>query len=466
LILISISEESFFEMTEALVARLEVAVTKLESIVRKKGGGDDEESTGAPPYVGEYEKFVQTDIAAAAKACDDLGVPEMAALIRQAFDNVLDLVKRLPNVKKPEQKDLVAFLSRASDAISKADNARYRGKDFKKWSDHYKACYEVISSTQWVVMVPPSGSPLGHCDQQTQACDFNLNRVTKEAKDEKTKAFAQALKKACKTQTDFVKEHFKTGLTWNAKGGDLSSAAPVVAAKTTASEEQKEQPKPTKTEAPKDGDMNALFGELSKGLNVTKGLKKVTADMKSKNQTDRTGKVTETVKKTAPKREKGPASMKFAGGRWMAENFNEGEHIFDKADIKSTVYISMCDDATFTISGKVKSVTVDSCVKCNIIINEVISTVEMVNCKSVTLWLQDKTPSVAIDKSQSPRVVLNKKAFDAAPDIYTSNVSAMNVEIPSTEDKGDNVEIPIPEQFLTKINPQTRVVQTNEVKHG
>ncbi|ETN98016.1 adenylyl cyclase-associated protein, partial [Reticulomyxa filosa] len=159
-------------------------------------------------------------------------------------------------------------------------------------------------------------------------------------------------------------------------------------------------------DAPKDGNMNALFGELNKGLNVTKGLKTVTADMKTKNQTGRfisffflkkkkrdeikNEKLTETAKKSAPKREKGPAGIKFVGGRWIGENYNEGEYVFDKADIKSNVYISLCDDATFTVPGKVKSVSIDSCVKCNIIVNEVISTVEMVNCKSVTLWLQDK----------------------------------------------------------------------------
>jgi adenylyl cyclase-associated protein len=213
--------------------------------------------------------------------------------------------------------------------------------------------------------------------------------------------------------------------------------------------------------------MNAVFGELSQGLEVTKGLKKVTADMKAKNRTDRSGKVTETApKKAGPKREKGPSGIRFVGGRWMAENFDEGEHTLDKADMKSNVYISMCDDSRFIVPGKVKSITVDSCVKCDVIINEVISTVEVVNSKSVTLWLQDKTPSVAIDKTQSARVVLSKKTFDCAPDIYTSNVTAMNVEIPGADDKADNVEVPIPEQFLTKINPKTRAVETTQVKHG
>jgi len=301
-----------------------------------------------------------------------------------------------------------------------------------------------------------------------------LNRIIKDAKDDKTKAFVQALKKVCKGQTEFVKEHFKTGLNWNPKGGDLSSAASAHTSK-PAVEEHKEPPKetkttataPAKTEKAEGGGLNAVFGELSQGLEVTKGLKKVTPDMKAKNRTDKTGKVTEAApKKTGPKREKGAAGIRFVGGRWMAENFNEGEHTLDKADMKSNVYITMCDDARFIVPGKVKSICVDSCVKCDVIIQEVISTVEVVNCKSVTLWLQDKTPSVAVDKTQSARVVLSKKAFDVAPEIYTSNVTAMNIEIPGVDEKADNVELPVPEQFLTRINPKTRTVETTQVKHG
>jgi len=158
--------------------------------------------------------------------------------------------------------------------------------------------------------------------------------------------------------------------------------------------------------------------------------------------------------------------MKFVGGRWMVENYNEGQITIDKADMKSNVYIAKCDDTTFTIPAKVKSVTMDSCVKCILIVNEVISTIEVVNCKSVTLYLQDKAPSMTVDKTQSPRIVLSKKAFDCNPDIYTSNITAMNVEIPGVNEKDDNVELPIPEQFLTKINPQTRAITTTEVKHG
>ncbi|ETO27611.1 hypothetical protein RFI_09520 [Reticulomyxa filosa] len=147
------------KLIRTCLSELLPAVTRLENATRKLGGGGgDDEASGPPPYVSEYTKFVQTDVAAAAKASDDLGVPDMGALIKQGFDNILELIQKLPNAKKPEQvyhnivvfffffsyyekrkknknvqsKDLVAFLGRAGDAISKADNARYRGKDFKK----------------------------------------------------------------------------------------------------------------------------------------------------------------------------------------------------------------------------------------------------------------------------------------------------------------------------------------------
>jgi len=39
------------------------------------------------------------------------------------------------------------------------------------------------------------------------------------------------------------------------------------------------------------GNISAVFGELSQGLNVTKGLKKVKDEDKAKNRKDRSGKV-------------------------------------------------------------------------------------------------------------------------------------------------------------------------------
>merc|ERR1719411_993277 len=216
--------------------------------------------------------------------------------------------------------------------------------------------------------------------------------------------------------------------------------------------------------------MDSVFGQLSKGLDVTKGMKKVTKDMKTKNRKDRVGKVT--VKKAAAKKKRkkfGDPQTKFMGGRWMVENYEaeDGLIVIDKANLKSNVFISMCDGCTVQIPGKVKAVTIDNCVKVRVFVQDVVSTVEVVNCKSVKVIVQKDgvVPSFAVDKCESPQIILSRSAAEANPDIYSSNVSAMNVEIPGKEEKDDNREFPIPEQFLTKIDPKTGVMTTAPTSH-
>merc|ERR1712083_470708 len=219
------------------------------------------------------------------------------------------------------------------------------------------------------------------------------------------------------------------------------------------------------------GGMAAVMGDLSKGLSVTKGMKKVTKDMKTKYRKDRSGKVSSAPKKVAKKKRKkfGDPQTKFMGGRWMVENYEAeaGLITLEKANLKSNVFITMCDECTVQIKNKVKAVTIDNCVKVRVFVTDVVSTVEIVNCKSVKVYVVKggKVPSFAVDKCESPYIILSQSAYEAHPDIYSSNVSAMNVEVPGKTEKDDPKEYAIPEQFLTKIDPKTGVCTTNQTEH-
>ena len=105
--------------------------------------------------------------------------------------------------------------------------------------------------------------------------------------------------------------------------------------------------------------------------------------------------------------------------------------------------------------------------KVRVFVQDVVSTVEVVNCKSVTVIVQKggKVPSFAVDKCESPQIILSRSAYEAMPDIYSSNVTAMNVEVPGATDDDDNKEHPVPEQFLTKIDPKTGVMTTAPTAH-
>merc|ERR1712207_12326 len=95
----------------------------------------------------------------------------------------------------------------------------------------------------WVTMAPPMGLPKQHVESQNGSCDFNLNRVLKNNKDQDTKDWIKSLKALNKKICEYVKEYFKSsGLTYNAKGGSLADA------KETKTE-QKEEPKASANKA-------------------------------------------------------------------------------------------------------------------------------------------------------------------------------------------------------------------------
>ena len=102
----------------------------------------------------------------------------------------------------------------------------------------------------------------------------------------------------------YVSKYHATGPAWNAAGGDLAAYTGAGARKAAgapppppppgAPPPPPPPPPPGFADAPKPaakGGMNAVFAELNKGTAVTSGLRKVTADMKTKNRADRSGKV-------------------------------------------------------------------------------------------------------------------------------------------------------------------------------
>mmetsp|Transcript_96607 Transcript_96607/g.118364 ORF Transcript_96607/g.118364 Transcript_96607/m.118364 type:complete len:213 (+) Transcript_96607:42-680(+) len=200
---------------------------------------------------------------------------------------------------------------------------------------------------------------------------------------------------------------------------------------------------------------NPLFASLNKGGNVTKGLKKVTKDMKTKNRTDRTGKVTIKAK-TVAKPKKDPIK-KFKGPRLWCEFYYEGIIELKEAELKNEVFITQCQNTGFKVPKKVKSVTLDACKKVQIEITEVVSTVEMINCNGCTVYVKENAPSINIDKCSNPKLVLMKNALANNPSIITSMTSDMNLTIPDGDDYKD---VPIPYQFQVKIDPKTKKMET------
>jgi len=460
-----------------VVGRLESVCARLESAVAKMGGADVDED-GVPAYVSDYDAIISKEVADLVASCGKLKIKACGTTIRKSFENIGAIVAVVHKTAKPANEDLMTFLKEAVAAIERAQELKKkRDKRNKPDMGSYRAAMaEVCMMTSWVLMSPPN-LPVTYIKSQVDASQFHLNKVLKNAKGKENEALSKDFVKASNalgnTLVNFVKANFKTGLEWKAGGDDLLSAPTSVKKKATEQKpvETKEDVKEEKKEEAKEkpsGNMGNVFGELSKGLNITKGLKTVKKSQKTKYRKKEAGRgvVKMKQKKKIAKPKKIPTTKKM-GFRWMFENYYEGViEVPDKIDMKANVFLSGCSGCQIEIKQKIKAITIESCKKMYVFINDVVSSVEMVRCDTVTIYCRGVAPNIQIDKCDSPRVVVLKGAKN--PDLIVSCVTAGNVEVYSpTEEEPDRlVAFPMPEQFKLQISGDNNGLKCQEIQHG
>lgn len=183
---------------------------------------------------------------------------------------------------------------------------------------------------------------------------------------------------------DFAASEYPRGPQWNAGGPSVSeflssSAKPSIVSRDPKPAKKAGAPPPAAPPPPPPGSLNkpkapqssseakptgmaALFADLNRGEAVTSGLRKVTADMKTKNRTpeDRT------VVPPTPSAPRPAISKPTAGGsvpskqpklelvqgqKWNVEYQNGvPDLVISKTEPKQTVYIYNCRESTIQVS--------------------------------------------------------------------------------------------------------------------
>jgi adenylyl cyclase-associated protein len=166
-------------------------------------------------------------------------------------------------------------------------------------------------------------------------------------------------------------------------------------------------------------------------------------------------------------------------------------------DAKQQVYIYKCQNVTIQITGKLKSVIVDSCTKVGVVFDTAISACEVVNCKSVQVQSTNLCPSFSIDKTDGIVIHLTNAAVSQSV-FVTSKSSEMNGEsdicslfavqwiafemdsnnmivsfsslsksivVSWVDDDGEIKEAPIPEQFQHKLVNGSVTSQVSDLYH-
>lgn len=226
------------------------------------------------------------------------------------------------------------------------------------------------------------------------------------------------------------------------------------------------------------GDLSAVFSDLNKGTDVTKGLRKVDkSEMTHKNPSLRASSAVpdkaDTSSSTTPPSiakkpvvaAKKPPRKELDGQKWTIENFeNDREIMIEGTEISHTINIFSCKNSVIQVKGKVNAISLVGCSKTSLLLDSTVSALSLTNCPSFTVQILGVVPTMLIDATDGGQVYLSKESLGV--EIITSKTSGLNVSLPKQGgDEGEYVERPVPEQMKTTVSADGKL-KTEIVEHS
>lgn len=250
----------------------------------------------------------------------------------------------------------------------------------------------------------------------------------------------------------------------------------------------------------KGGDLSAVFADLNKGEQVTKGLRHVDkTEMTHKNPSlrapgavapDAESPKSASSRPAIPKKpasfQKKPAVMSLDGTKWRVEHHDANrEIVIDSTEIGHTVNIFGCKNSVIQIKGKVNAVSLGtylhshsftkgkalkamfdpvSSPKTSILLDSTVSSVEITNSPSFTVQILGTVPTILVDSTDGGQIYLSKDSLNV--ELITSKTSGLNVSLPlEGGEEGEFVEKAVPEQMKTTIGKDGKL-KTEIVEHS
>ncbi|KAJ0182452.1 hypothetical protein K1T71_001821 [Dendrolimus kikuchii] len=477
---------------EALIERLERVTSRLErlpllrdpSLTPPRSPAPSPASVPTPPplpqetiaqiidtdnmSVNGYQDLVQGPLRTYLELSKQIGgdVATHAQLVNAAFQAQLLYIQLAATQGKPSQADEVQLLAPTSEQISAIQQYREKNRA-STFFNHLSAISESIPALGWVAVSP---TPAPYVKEMNDAGQFYTNRVLKEWK-EKDKTHVEWCRAWVQLLSDlqaYVKQYHTTGLVWSGKGGAPPPPPPG----------GMPPPPPLLPETDFSNmsldDRSALFAQINQGEAITSSLRKVTSDMQThKNPQLRQGPApfkpaaSSAPLKALPQPGAGtlpdkPPVFTRDGKKWLIE-YQKGNPklVVENADMNNVVYMFRCRDSSLTVRGKINGIVMDSCTKCAVVFDNLVSSVEFVNCQSVQMQVLGKVPTISIDKTDGCQIYLSPESTDV--EIVSSKSSEMNVLVPKSN--GDYSEYPIPEQFKTVLNKPPTGLTTTPVEN-
>ncbi|KJR84641.1 adenylyl cyclase-associated protein (cap) [Sporothrix schenckii 1099-18] len=486
-----------------------------------------------PELIEEFDVFLNGAVAKFVELSNKRGglVAEQAAKVAEGFRAQRTFLLISTKAKKPDvngaemavYQDLLKPINEALMAVSAIKDNNRGATDFNQLS----AVSEGIMVLAWVTL---SGRAFKMVEESLGAAQFFGNRVLKEYKDKDPQQveWVQSFYQIFRDLADYTKEYVNNGIPWNPNGKPAAEAAKEVAALAPGASSSASAPPPPPPPGPSAGGappppppppppgpppvlqikdesaaqtngassaIGAVFSEINKGSDVTKGLRKVDkSQMTHKNPELRAsstvpgggaaagaggqrGKSPVPGKKPKPEsmRVKKPAKKELDGNKWTIENYDKeaaaAGPIEIVVNINQSILISKCSNATVIVRGKGNAVTVENTDRLSLVVETLVSSVDVVKSKNFALQVLGTIPTVMLDQVDGAQVYLSKESTSAQ--VFMSKTEGVNLNIitpaeqlGADEEEGDYKEVPLPSQICSYFDAEKGELVSEIVSHA
>ncbi|XP_056270879.1 adenylyl cyclase-associated protein 2 [Pseudoliparis swirei] len=468
---------------EGLMERLEHAVTRLEkmsvTMAASSGlaNGDCVNGIdgGLSLCVEAFDYLVAGPLAEYMNYSCAIGseVEKHADMVNKAVKTQQNFLKMAATHQKPAQMELHDLLKPISDHIQEIQSFRERNRGSSLFN-HLSAVSESIPALGWVAV---SQKPGPYVKEMNDAATFYTNRVLKDYKetDRRHVDWVRSYLSIWTGMQSFIKQHHTTSLVWRKSGPIAPPLVDPPSAPSCHPPPPPPGPPPVFTDddsQPQAGSAvaqhSALFSQLNRGMDITKGLKHISDDKKTHKNSNLRSQATPTKTKTNSSGtansaraavQKKPPLLELEGKKWRVENFEQKHDLtIEETELKQVVYVFGCNNSTLQIKGKVNSIIIDNCKKLGLVFENAVGIVEIINSKGIQLQVLGTVPTISINTTEGCQVYLSKDSLKC--DIISAKSSEMNILIPEDEEYR---EYPVPEQFKTVWDGSKLVTEPTEI---
>jgi len=464
-------------LLDSVLGRLEALEAKVgcESPKRSRALSEKPEPEKISPALVAYDIHVETTVVPFAEACAKLGLQTIGNYIIEGWFGIRSAVLMASKCRKPPNVPtaLKIHLKKTQNAVESIRKLRLD----REFDWHSKSIMEMLISCSWVMLTPPHSASkfIKDC---VGSSDFWNNKIRKQHRglNDAHINFCETMKAMILDLAAYTKEYHSSGLYFNPKGIAMTAYEQSEAAAEAEAEEmaQKEE----ENSSCISGVMSELALKAGEADSAASGLKKVTREQQTWRKEFKREEVAPPPAQSHPKKpfspkaktKKAPVCEFIASSqKWLIENqqndsFSASKPLtIDITDPKQQAYIYNCHNVTISLNGKLKTIVMDSCQKCNLVFDTVMSACEVVNCQKVQIQTNGVCPTYAVDKTDGFLVYLMDEESVKVANFITSKSSEMNVNW--ADSNGKFREAPIPEQYRHTIQDGVIASSVSDLYH-